>query len=131
MGEVGQNGTRYWRTLLSVVVAYMVAIQSLLIAVAGVSVPADAGQNAPGFELCLHDASGAPEPPAGKPDISDCTHCIFCFARAHDAVVGTTPVLFHRINIAMVVVAWLGDLSGLRRLTRHTIANPRGPPLSA
>ena len=59
MGEVGQNGTRYWRTLLSVVVAYMVAIQSLLIAVAGVSVPADAGQNAPAFELCLHDASGS------------------------------------------------------------------------
>ena len=111
--------------------AYIVAIQSLLIAVAGFSLPADAGQNAPGFELCLHDASGAPELPAGKPDISDCTHCIFCFAGAHDAVVGTTPVLFHRINIAMVVVAWLGDQSGLRRLTRHTIANPRGPPLSA
>ena len=68
MGGVGQNGTRYWRTLLSVVVAYVVAIQSLLIAVAGVSVPADAGQNAPAFELCLHDASGAPELPAGKPD---------------------------------------------------------------
>ena len=131
MGGFGQNGTRYWRTLLSVVVAYAVAVQSLLIAVAGVSLPADAGQNAPAFELCLHDASGAPELPAGKPDLSDCTHCIFCFAGAHDAVIGTTPALFHRINVAMVVVPWLGDLSGLRRLTRHTIASPRGPPLSA
>ena len=33
MGGVGQNGTRYWRTLLSVVAAYTVAIQSLLIRV--------------------------------------------------------------------------------------------------
>jgi hypothetical protein len=121
----------FWRQLIAVVLAHAVAVQALLIALGGFSLAADAGQNAPGFELCLHDASGAPELPAGKPDISDCTHCVFCFARAHDAVVGTTPILFHRINIAMVVVAWLGDLSGLRRLTRHTIASPRGPPLSA
>ena len=59
----GSIGARFWRTLLSVVVAYAVAAQSLLIAVAGFSLPADAGQNAPAFELCLHDQSGAPELP--------------------------------------------------------------------
>jgi hypothetical protein len=131
MGGVGQNGTRCWRTLLSVVVAYTVAIQSLLIAVAGFSLPADAGQNAPPFELCLHDGSGAPELPAGNPDQSGCTHCIFCFAGAQHAVIGTAPAIFHRINVAMVVVPRLGDRSGLRWLTRYTIASPRGPPFSA
>jgi hypothetical protein len=130
MSGLGQNGARYWRSLLSVVVAYAVAIQSLLIAVAGFSLPADAGQNAPALELCLHDASGAPELPASKPDLSDCTHCIFCFAGAHDAVIGTVPALFHRVNVAMVVVPWGGDTSGLKRLTRYTIASPRGPPFS-
>ena len=123
-------GARFWRSLLSIVVAYAVAIQSLLIAVAGFSLPADAGQNAPAFELCLHDTSGAPELPASKPD-SGCTHCIFCFAGAHHAVIGTAPAIFHRIDVAMVVVPWHGDASALARLTRYTIASPRGPPFSA
>ena len=131
MGGVDQNGTRYWRTLLSVVVAYAVAIQSLLIAVGGFSLSADAGQNASAFELCLHDISSTPEVPAGKPDRSDCTHCIFCFAGAHDAVIGTEAAVFHRVNIAMLIAPWLGDQSGLTRLTRYTIASPRGPPVSA
>ena len=128
MSGFGQNGTRCWRTLLSVVVAFAVAIQSLLIPVTGFSLPAGAGQSAPAFELCLHDASGTPELPASKPDQSGCTHCIFCFAGAHDAVIGATPAVFHRVNIAMVIVARLGDTSGLTRLTRYTIASPRGPP---
>jgi hypothetical protein len=131
MSGFGQDGTRDWRALLSVVVACAVAVQSLLITVAGFSVLADVDRNAPGFELCLHDTSGAPELPAGKPDLPSCVHCIFCFAGAHDAVVGTAPVLFHRVNIAMVVLPWFGDTSGLRRLTRYTIASPRGPPFSA
>ena len=123
-------GARFWRSLLSIVVAYAVAIQSLLIAVAGFSLPADAGQNAPAFELCLHDTSGAPELPASKPD-SRCTHCIFCFAGAHHAVIGTAPAIFHRIDVAMVVVPWRGDASALARSTRYIIASPRGPPFSA
>jgi hypothetical protein len=124
------TGERFWRSLLSVVVAYAVAIQSLLIAVGGFSLPADAGQNTPAFELCLHDAAGEPALSASNPDQSGCTHCIFCFAGAHHAVIGTAPAVFHRVNVAMVVVAWPGDSSGPRRLARYTIASPRGPPLS-
>ena len=122
--------THLWRALLSVVVAYVVAAQSLLIAIAGVSLPAVAGQNAPAVELCLHDVSGTPEAPGDKPDLSDCTHCIFCFAGAHDAVIGTEPAVFQRVNVVMVAPPWLGDQSGLTRQARYTIASPRGPPLS-
>jgi hypothetical protein len=128
---LGQDGTRHWRALLSVVVACAVAVQSALIAVAGFSVPVGVDPNTPGFELCLHDTSGAPELPAGKPDLSGYTHCIFCIAGAHDVVIGTAPAFFHRVIISMVVVPWFGDTSGLRRLTRYTIASPRGPPFSA
>ncbi len=124
-------GARLWRSLLSIAVAYAVAIQSLMIAVAGFSLPADAGQNGPAFELCLHDSSGAAELPAGKSDPSGCTHCIFCFAGAHHSVVGAAPADFDRVNVVMVVVPWHGDTSVPVRLTRHTIASPRGPPLSA
>ena len=35
------------------------------------------------------------------------------------------------VYVVMVVVPWLGDAWGLTRLTRYTIASPRGPPLSA
>ena len=126
---LGCKGTHFWRALLSVVVAYLVAIQTLLIAVAGFSLSADAGQNASAFELCLHDVSSTPEVPS-KPNPSDCTHCIFCFAGAHHAVIGTAPAIFHRVNVAMVVAPWLGDGSGLTRQTRYTIASPRGPPFS-
>src|SRR6516162_11570168 len=123
-------GARFWRSLLSIVVAYAVAIQSLLIAVTGFSLPAaDAGQNTPAFELCLHDTLGAPERPASKPD-SGCTHCIFGFAGAHHAVIGTAPAIFHRIDVAMVVVPWRGDASALARSTRYIIPSPRGPPFS-
>jgi hypothetical protein len=124
-------GARFWRSLLSVIVAYAVAIQSLLFVFAGFSLPADAGQNALAFEVCLHDASGAPDLPANKPDLSGCTHCIFCFAGAQHAVIGGTPAVFHRLTVAMVVVRWLGDTPGSPPLTRYTIASPRGPPLSA
>jgi hypothetical protein len=102
-------GARLWRSLLSIVVAYAVAIQSLLIAVAGFSLPAM---------------------PASNPDQSGCTHCIFCFAGAHHAVVGAAPTVFHHINVVMVVVRWRPDTSRLTRLSRYTIASPRGPPFS-
>jgi len=122
---------RLWRSLLSVVVAYAVAVQSLLIAVGGFSLPVGSGENTPAFELCLHDTSGTPSLPADKPDLSGCTHCIFCFAGGHDAVLGAAPAVFHRVNVAMVVVPSLDGASGPRRLTRYTIASPRGPPLGA
>jgi hypothetical protein len=131
MVSLRKGPTRFWQSLLSVIVAYAVAIQSLLIGVAGLSMPANAGENAAAFELCLHDTSGVPELPASKPDLSDCTHCIFCFAGDLDAVIGTAPALFHRINVAVVVVPWRGDSSGPKLPTRYTIASPRGPPVSA
>jgi len=131
----GCIGRRFGRSLLSVVVAYAVAAQSLLIVLGGFSLPADAGQNAPAFELCLHDAQGtvqaAPVLPAGNPDHSGCTHCIFCFAGAHHAVIGAAPAVFHRVSVTAVVVRLPDDMSGLRRLTRYAIASPRGPPLGA
>ena len=120
----------FWRRLIAVVLAHAVAVQALLIALGGFSLAANADQSSPAFELCSHDANGATSP-AKFPDHSGCTHCTFCFAGAHHAVIGTARSPFHRVNLAMVVVPWLGDSSGVGRLTRYTIASPRGPPLDA
>ena len=131
MNGSGRIGARLWRSLLSVAAAYAIAIQSLMIAVAGFSLPAGASQNGPAFELCLHDTSGAPALPADKPDLSGCSHCIFCFAGADHAVIGAAPAVSHRIIVSMMVVAGLGHAFGLKRSNRYTIASPRGPPLGA
>ena len=121
----------FWRWLIAVALAHAVAVQALLVALGGFSLAATADRSAPAFELCSHDANGATQSPAKIPDHSGCTHCIFCFAGAHHAVIGTATAVFHRVDVAMVAVPWLGDPSGLRRPTRYTIANPRGPPLDA
>jgi hypothetical protein len=124
---------RFWRPLVGVVVAYAVAAQSLLIALGGFALPARANDGAPAFALCLHDSQGsvqaAPDLPAGDPDHSGCTHCIFCFAGSHHAVIGTSPAVFQRVHVAIVVFRRMADKSGLPQLRPHSIANPRGPPL--
>jgi hypothetical protein len=130
-GEVSDIKRRVGRFFLSVVVAYAVAVQSLLIAIGGFSQPADAGLNGPAFTLCLHDSSGTEKLPASDPNQSGCTHCIFCFAGAHHALAGAAPVFFGRVALTAVIVPWLGHERNGVRIVRHTIAIPRGPPVVA
>jgi hypothetical protein len=126
---------RFWRALISVVVAYAVAAQSLLIVLGGFALAAQANDATPAFELCLHDtqedAKGAPQLPAGKSDHSGCTHCIFCFAGSHHAVIGASPALFHRLDIEFLVVEPVANERPRPRTPAYSIANPRGPPLDA
>jgi hypothetical protein len=131
MGEIGDIKRRIGRSLLSVVVAYAIAAQSLLIAIGGFSQPADAGLNGPAFALCLHASSGAEKLPASDPSQSGCTHCIFCFAGAHHTLAGAAPVFFGRVALAATIVPWLGHERDGVRIVRHTIAIPRGPPVIA
>ena len=119
---------RLWRPLIGVVVAYAVAVQSLLIAIGGFSLPARADAGGLAFELCLHDTQGSAGLPTGAPDHSGCTHCIFCFAGLHHAVVGAPSVLFHRVGVEIIVAAWVADTNHPPRLSAYSIASPRGPP---
>ncbi len=122
---------RLWRPLTGVVVAYAVAAQTLLIVLGGFSLPAQARDNAPAFELCLHDNQAAPDQPAGSPAQSGCMHCIFCFAGSHHAVVGAPPGVFHRVHVEIVEARRTADGRALPLLPAHSIASPRGPPLGA
>jgi hypothetical protein len=122
---------RFLGPLIGVIVAYAVAAQSLLIALGGFSVPAHVGDDAPAFELCLHDAQDARELPAGNPDHTNCTHCIFCFAGSHHAAIGTAANAFHHVHVETVDAPRVGERQHLSRLRGYSIANPRGPPLDA
>lgn len=120
---------RFLRPLTGIVVAYAVAAQSLLIAVGGFYLHANVGDNAPAFELCLHDAQDTPELPAGNPDHTGSTHCIFCFAGSHHAAIAASPVAFHRVHVETVDAPQVADRQHLPRLPAYSIAGPRGPPL--
>jgi hypothetical protein len=129
MGTKRAGVERLWRPFLGVVVAYAIAIQSLLTVLGGFAPAAQIDSAVIGLELCHQDAQAPVEVPAKNPD-PGCAHCILCFAGAHHAVISTAPAVFHRVNVAIMVVSRLGETFDLRWRTRYTIASPRGPPLS-
>lgn len=131
MFKRGGNYRRFWQPVIGIAVAYAVAAQSFLIAMGGFSLPASAGGGPPGFELCLHDAQEAPAVPAKSPFHPGCSHCIFCFAGSHHALVGSPPVAFERVDVAIVDTAQVIDAAPLPRPSAYSIASPRGPPLRA
>jgi len=122
---------RFLRPLIGIVVAYAVAAQSLLIALGGFALPAHANEGPAAFELCFHDGQDAPEAPVGNPGHSGCTHCIFCFAGSHHALIGSPPVLFQRVDVEIISAQWAPDTHCLPSLAAYSIAKPRGPPLRA
>ncbi|HEY1746779.1 MAG TPA: hypothetical protein VGG11_08470 [Xanthobacteraceae bacterium] len=128
MSRFGRNPKRFWRPLIGIVVAYAVAVQSLLIALGGFALAAPANDVSPAFELCLHEGAAAPALPAGAPTHAPCTHCVFCFAGANAAVIGSPPALVHRAHFEVVDIS--GTLGDYRppRVAQHLIPSPRGPP---
>jgi hypothetical protein len=131
MGAFRTFRRQFWRPLIGLVVAYAVATQSLLIALGGFALPAAANDSVPGIELCLHDAQGAPALPATDPAHAGCSHCIFCFAGSHHAVIGATPAAFHRVDVEISVARSMADTRARPALPPHSIASPRGPPSDA
>jgi hypothetical protein len=122
---------RFLRPLIGVVVAYALAAQSLLIVLGGFALPAHANADPAAFELCLHDAQGEGDLPAGTPDQSGCSYCIFCFAGSHHALIQLPPSLYQRVDFEIIDALCMADDRGLPRLSAHSIASPRGPPLGA
>jgi hypothetical protein len=132
VGGVCRSSKGFGRPFIGTVAAFAVAAQTLLIAF-GLAIPARADLGTPAFELCLHDAQDAPEVPAGDPGNAafTCAHCIFCFAGSHHAAVGLPPAQFQRVDVEIVAVLSATGGERLPRLSAHSIASPRGPPLGA
>ncbi len=123
---------RFWRPLIGVVAAYAVAGQTLLIALAGLTLAANAADaGLPGFELCHHGAQDAPDLPARAPNDSGCSHCIFCFAGSHHALVTPPAALFHSVDVEIINVRCAPESQSAPRLSAYSIASPRGPPFAA
>jgi hypothetical protein len=130
IGGVCGSSRRFWRPFIGTVAAFAVAAQTLLIAF-GLTLPARADVGISIFELCQHDAQDAPSAPAGDPAAAACAHCIFCFAGSYHAAVEPPSVLFQRADIEIAAAPWVAVRPPLPRLSAHSIASPRGPPLGA
>jgi hypothetical protein len=129
MFNIGMISGRLWRPLIGVIVAYAVAMQALLVVLAGFTLAAQADPSVPAFELCHHDAQDAPASPSGNPGDTGCSHCIFCFAGSYQALVAPPPVLFHRVNVEIVDALPSTGNRIISLRSPHSIASPRGPPL--
>jgi hypothetical protein len=125
------RSSRFWRPIVGLLAAYAVAAQSLLIAVGGFALPSHASDSAPALEFCLHDSQNAPDVPAGNPDHTGCTRCIFCFAGSHEALIEAAPVAHPRLYAEDISGRWEPDKGIPARLPAYSIAQPRGPPSSA
>ena len=117
-----------WRRLVSCAVAYVFALQMVLVAFAAPAFAGlAAGQDALSAALCAHDKS-APGVPAQNSDSDE--HCKFCPAGGHQAF--TPPAPPHHVILRAANVATLSSSNGLTPRTRsHASAQPRGPPLAA
>jgi hypothetical protein len=118
---------RIWRQLTSCAVAYLFALQLVLV---GFIAPAIAASAADGDALaaavCLHDA-GAPLAPADK---GGDEHCKFCTAGSHQ--VFTAPALAHNAIVRAAQTAPAPASDDVAPPTRaHASAQPRGPPPTA
>jgi|ERR1700728_239291 hypothetical protein len=130
MSRLGRWPKQFCRPVIGIVVAYAVAMQSLLIALGGFALAAHAANDAPlAFELCLHGGDeGAPALPAGAPTQAPCSHCIFCFAGGNHAVVASPTALVQSARFEIVEISWTADQRCRPCLADHSIASPRGPP---
>jgi hypothetical protein len=117
--------------LLGIILAYALVAQSLLITVGGFAALAQADTGATAFVLCAHNSDGAPVQPADAPAFPGCNHCIFCFAGSNQALTGSPPVLFQRVDVAVAEIARVADTHALPQPPAYSIPSPRGPPLRA
>jgi hypothetical protein len=115
--------------LIAALAAYAVAAQTLLVALAGLSLAEKAADTVPAFEICHHDATGVPRLPTDGGQ-SGCNHCIFCFAGSHHPL-AAQPALFHRLDFDIAIVRWASEIATATCRPACSMANARGPPLCA
>ena len=126
IGGVCGSSRRSWRPLIGAIAAFAVAGQTLLITF-GLTLPARADVGISTFELCQHDAQGAPRAPTGDPAAAACAHCILCFAGSlravhYAATITVAGGVFFLVFIAEPAFRNAGDDSRLRAAVRPPLA---------
>src|ERR1700720_1938223 len=100
MGTKCAGVKRLWRPFLGVVVAYAVAIQSLLLVLGGFAPAAQIDSAVTGLELCHQHPNARVKFPE-KPRPGGSVPSFFCLPGPPRGVTTPAPAVFHRVNVAI------------------------------
>jgi hypothetical protein len=139
MGWVGKNSTvrggRVRRSVVAIVAAYALVIQSLLAGILGTTVAARAatGEALPGYTLCLtHSEDSAPAPSDNPVEHSSCmAYCLACASGSAALMPTPTAAPFGPVEFAGHAILWAARDWRIPSPLPNPVARPRGPPLAA
>jgi hypothetical protein len=115
---------------IAVIVAYALALQSLLTGLAVFSPPSGADEGLSTFELCLNGHEAPASPPDTPGDVCG-NHCTLGFAGTQHALNVSPPYRFQRIDIEIGRIHRPLDNRRLLSVGEYAVAQPRAPPRSA
>jgi hypothetical protein len=129
------NGGRVRRSVVALVAAYALVIQSLLAGILGTTVAARAaiGEALPGYTLCLtHNEDGTPAPSDNPAEHSDCmAHCLACASGGAALMPAPAAAPSGPVEFAGHAIAWAARDWRIPSPLPNPVARPRGPPLAA
>jgi hypothetical protein len=121
----------FWRRLVGAVAIYALAMQPLLLTVAGSQfAQASALDQVTLSELCQHNADGSPLAPDDQKHPAQ-QHCLQCFSGAFVFLGAPQSTTVASVDREFRKLRPLGRALRLSSASRYSIAHPRGPPLSA
>jgi len=122
----------FWRKLISAVAIYALAMQPLLLTVAGTQLAQASVLDQVTFaELCLHNADGSAGAPADQRKHPAHQHCLQCFSGAFHLLDAPQPLIVASADREFRKLRQSGRGFRLSSSSRYSVARPRGPPLSA
>jgi len=123
---------QFWRRLVGAVAIYALAMQPLLLTVAGTRLAQASVLDQVTFaELCLHNADGSPAAPADQQKHPAHHHCLQCFSGAFHLLDAQQPVTVASADREYSKLRQSGRSLRLSSSSQYSVARPRGPPLSA
>jgi hypothetical protein len=129
------RGGRVRRSVVALVAAYALVIQSLLAGVLGTTAAARAttGEALPGYTLCLtHNEDGAPAPSDNPVEHSSCmTHCLAWVSGGQALMPTPAAAPFGQVEFPGDAILWVARDWRIPSPILNPIARPRGPPLAA
>jgi hypothetical protein len=129
------RGGRVRRSVVALVAAYALVIQSLLAGILGTTAAARAttGEALPGYTLCLtHNEDSTPAPSDSPVEHSSCmAHCLAWVSGGQALMPAPAAALSGRADFAGHAIAWAARDWRIPSPIPNPVTRPRGPPLAA
>jgi hypothetical protein len=129
------RGGRVRRSVVALVAAYALVIQSLLSGTLGATTAARAttGEALPEYALCLtHNEDGGPAPSDNPVEHSSCmAHCLARVSGSAALMPAPTATPFGLVEFPGDTILWVARDWRIPSPIQNPVGRPRGPPLTA